>query len=85
GQVYFARKQYESARNSLERAVALEPSLQKAHYYLSMTYARLGNKEAAAREAELAATLEREQKDKRRTVLRLLEMNSTSAADAEKP
>lgn len=85
GQVHFSRKHYEAAQQSLERAIALEPSLQKAHYYLSMTYARLGNKEAAAREAGLAAALEREQKDKRRIVLRLLERGPTASAGEQKP
>jgi Tfp pilus assembly protein PilF len=61
------------ARQTLERAVALDASLVKAHYQLGLTYARLGEKEAAARELEIAAQLEREQKQQRRVELRLLE------------
>jgi tetratricopeptide (TPR) repeat protein len=75
GRVYFTRKQYDAARQKLERVVELEPGLQQAHYYLSMTYARLGNKEAAAREAEISEKLEREEKNRRRTTLRLYEEN----------
>jgi tetratricopeptide (TPR) repeat protein len=75
GRVYFIRKQYDAARQNLERVVELEPGQQQAHYYLSMTYARLGNKEAAAREAEISETLEREEKNRRRTILRLYEEN----------
>jgi len=71
GLVHFSRKRYELAREELERVVALDPLNQKAHYYLSMTYARIGDKEAARRAAETAAALEREQKDRRRTVLKL--------------
>ena len=78
GQVRFRRKEYEPARASLERAIALDPSLYKAHYYLSMTYGRLGDKEAAQRASETAATLERELKEKKRTILRLAD-----AADAK--
>lgn len=73
GQVQFGRKQYEEARQRLERAVALEPLLQKAHYYLGMTYARLGDKEAATREAGITEALERAQKNQRRTILKLYE------------
>lgn len=83
GLVHFSRKRYESARESLERVTALEPSLQKAHYYLSMTYARLGDKEAAQREAEIAATLERERKVKRRTILKLFEPGKDAPPAAE--
>jgi tetratricopeptide (TPR) repeat protein len=75
GRVYFSRKQYDAARQNLERAVELEPGLQQAHYYLSMTYARLGNKEAAARETEISEKLEREEKNRRRTILKLYEEN----------
>ena len=73
GQVYFSRKQFDQARKSLERAVALDPALVKAHYQLGLTAARQGDQETFRRELELAAKLEQEQKQNRRTVLRLLE------------
>jgi tetratricopeptide (TPR) repeat protein len=72
GVVQFNRKEYEMARVNLERAVALDPSVTKAHYQLGLTYARLGDKARATQELELAAKLEREEKDKKRMVLRLL-------------
>lgn len=84
GQVQFNRKQYEAARQSLEQAVALEPTLQPAHYYLSLTYARLGDKEAARRAAEVSATLEREQKNQRRTILKLYEPEKDPRPMAER-
>ena len=43
GQVYFNRKEYEQARESLEQAIALDSSLVKAHYQLGLTAARLGD------------------------------------------
>lgn len=73
GLVHFKRKQYDQARSVLERVIALQPSLAKAHYYLSLTCTRLGDKVTAAREADRAAQLEREEKNQRRVVLRLLE------------
>jgi len=71
GRVYFNRKEYEAARKSLEHVLELDPAQQQAHYYLSLTFARLGNKEAATREAEISDSLEREQKNLRRTILKL--------------
>jgi tetratricopeptide (TPR) repeat protein len=83
-ELQFNRKQYEFARTSLERAIALDPNFAKAHYHLSLTLARLGEKEAAAREAELAVKLEREQKEQRRVILRLLE-NELDVSSSPKP
>lgn len=86
GLVHAQRKQYELARQTLERVVALQPDLAKAHYQLGLTYARLGNKEAAMRETELATKLEREQKQARRIVLRLLEKGRDAPPqNGEKP
>jgi len=47
------QRRYEDARKSLERAVELNPKSSKPHYRLSRVYARLGEKELAAREREL--------------------------------
>jgi tetratricopeptide (TPR) repeat protein len=76
GLVHFNRKEYELAQNDLERAIASDPLLAKAHYHLGLTHARRGNKQAATVEMELAARLEREQKEKGRVILRLLENES---------
>jgi tetratricopeptide (TPR) repeat protein len=84
GLVHFNRKQYELALNYLERAIAVEPSLAKAHYHLGLTHARLGNKQAATTELELAARLEQEQKAKRRVILRLLE-NESQGRQSQNP
>ena len=79
--IYFQRKQYELAREQLEQAIKLDASLAKAHYHLGLTYARLGNKERAEQELALAAQLEREQKEQRRVVLRLLDQEPPLAKD----
>jgi tetratricopeptide (TPR) repeat protein len=76
GLIHFNRKEYELAQNDLERAIAAEPSLAKAHYHLGLTHARRGNKQLATVELELATRLEREQKEKGRVMLRLLENES---------
>ncbi len=85
GLVQFNRKQYELARATLERAVSLDSAAAKAHYYLGLTYARLGDKSRATQELALAAKLEREQKDKGRTVLRLLGPESAGDVPQDTP
>jgi len=67
--------------------VALQPDFAKAHYHLGLTYARLGDKEAAVHETELATKLERKQKQAKRVVLRLLDgdSNNRAAQDGVKP
>lgn len=71
GQVDFQQKDYAAARSRLSRAVALDGSLMKAHYYLGLTLARLGEKDEGRKELDLAAQLEREQKEQGKVILRL--------------
>lgn len=73
GQVHFSRKQYEQARASLEKAIALAPALSKAHYQLGLTLARLGDQEAARRALDTATKLQEEEKNRKRVVLSLSE------------
>lgn len=79
GLVSFHRKDYPAAREHLERSLAIDSSPVKAHYQLGLTYARLGEKEASERELKLAETMARDEKNKKRTVLRLF--NERDATD----
>lgn len=47
GVVLMKRGQHSAARDALERSVAADPSSAKAHYQLSLAYARLGEEEAS--------------------------------------
>jgi len=58
-QVDYDRKQYASAKTLLERVVHQAPSNYKAHYYLGLCEARLGDKASSERELALAVALER--------------------------
>jgi tetratricopeptide (TPR) repeat protein len=84
GQVKFNQKDYAAAREYLLRAAELDPSLMKAHYYLGLTYARLGDKEAAKRELDLAAQLEREQKAQGKVILRLADGAASNESAVQK-
>ncbi|MEJ7618098.1 MAG: tetratricopeptide repeat protein [Pyrinomonadaceae bacterium] len=73
GLVNYNNKEYEQARHHLVKAIALDARDIKAHYYLGLTYARIGDKESARRELDIAGKLEREQKHGDKIILRLLE------------
>lgn len=57
GEVCFKEKRYGQALNYLQRAVAAAPAYQPGHYYLGLTLARLGRKEAAEKELAMAVKL----------------------------
>lgn len=64
GIAYFRTKQYEQARDVLLRAVAEASAYQPAHYYLGLTLARLGDKQASDQELATAARLADEDNSK---------------------
>jgi tetratricopeptide (TPR) repeat protein len=53
GMVRMKQERYEEAREALERAAASDPASPKAHYQLSLAYARLGDTANARHEVEL--------------------------------
>jgi Tfp pilus assembly protein PilF len=50
---------YLAARQSLEKAIALAPGYQKAHYYYALTLSKLGYKEQAGEQFEIARSLQK--------------------------
>lgn len=61
GRVEFQKKNYDKANKLLEQAVAAEPSLREAHYYLGLSYARLGRKEDSAAQLKITNQLDQEE------------------------
>ncbi len=57
GIVSYRAKEFAIARDQLMAAVQSSPDYQPAHYYLGLTLARLGDKEASDRELTLATQL----------------------------
>jgi tetratricopeptide (TPR) repeat protein len=53
GLVRMKQERYAEARDALERAVAGDPGSPKAHYQLSLAYARLGDEVSARKHVEL--------------------------------
>lgn len=57
GEVCYKQKHYDEALDYLRRAIVAAPEYQPGHYYLGLTLARLGNKQAAQEELATAARL----------------------------
>jgi tetratricopeptide (TPR) repeat protein len=73
GRVEFARKHYADAASLLERAIALDDSFGQAHYYLGLTYARMGRKAESDRQLEIAVQLEEQESQRLRTTIKIQE------------
>jgi len=71
GRVKFQQKDYADASALLQLAVVSDSSIRQAHYYLGLAYARLGRKDEAEKELQIAGQLERGEVEKRQTGLRL--------------
>jgi tetratricopeptide (TPR) repeat protein len=75
GTVLMKQGKYAEARDSLERAVAAEPSA-KAHYQLSVAYARLGDPTRAQAERALYEKAIKEEEERLKALGRLGGMGS---------
>jgi len=61
GQVEFLKKDYPRAVEWLKGAVTKDPGLRQAHYYLGLSYARMGRKQEADTELQAATRLDQEE------------------------
>jgi tetratricopeptide (TPR) repeat protein len=71
GRVAFEQKHYSEAIDLLQRAIACDDSLREAHYYLGLTFVRVGRREEADTQLQIATRLEHDEAQHRRTVLRI--------------
>jgi tetratricopeptide (TPR) repeat protein len=71
GRVAFEQKHYSDAIDLLQRAITTDDSLREAHYYLGMTFFRVGRKEEAGNQLQVATRLEHDEAQHRRTVLQI--------------
>jgi tetratricopeptide (TPR) repeat protein len=83
GRVEFQRKEYEKAAELLRQSIASDPKLREAHYYLGMSYARLGKKDESGKELEIASRLEHEEVEKHRVVIKILDSNDPAAHELD--
>lgn len=66
GEVAFEQKRYPEAIDLLKKALAGDESLREAHYYLGLTFARVGRKEEAEAQLQIATRLEHDEAERRR-------------------
>jgi tetratricopeptide (TPR) repeat protein len=71
GRVAFEQKRYPDAIDLLQQAIAGDESSREAHYYLGLTFARVGRKEEAEAELQIATRLEHDEAEHRRTLFRI--------------
>ena len=71
GRVAFEQKHYSDAIDLLQRAISSEDSLREAHYYLGLTFARVGRKEEADSQLQISTRMEHDEAQQRRTMLQI--------------
>jgi tetratricopeptide (TPR) repeat protein len=69
GRIRMTQGKYEDARDAFLRAVASEPEMAKAHYQLSLAFARLGDRESSRKHVEIYRRV-RQESDQRLIELR---------------
>jgi tetratricopeptide (TPR) repeat protein len=73
GRIAFEKRDYPNAVPLLQRSIDSDASLRQAHYYLGLSYARLGRRDDSDKELETASRLEHEEVEKHRIVLKILD------------
>ncbi len=76
GRVAFEQKQYADAIDLLQKAIAIEDSQREAHYYLGLTFARVGRKAEGDGQLQIATRLEHDEAQQRRMMLRIQDEES---------
>lgn len=85
GRVAFQRKEYSKAEVFLQAALAADPAIREAHYYLGLTYARLGKTTESSEELAIATRLDREDLDRQRVIMKLLDPAEAEALERPRP
>jgi tetratricopeptide (TPR) repeat protein len=83
GRVEFEQKHYPEAVDLLQRAIASDDSLGVAHYYLGLTYARMGRKVESGQELQKATELGQKEVEKQRTTFKILDPASAHDSDGQ--
>jgi HemY protein len=79
GKIRMRQERYDEARDALRRSVEKDPRLAKAHYQLSLAYARLDDPESSRRHVELYRRARRAEEE------RLIELRTAAGLGAGGP
>ena len=82
GRTEFEEKHYVNAVDLLLRAISNDDSLRVAHYYLGLTYARMGRKPESDLELVKATQLERQEAERQRMIVKALDPGTTTPPEA---
>jgi tetratricopeptide (TPR) repeat protein len=82
GKVAFERKHYAEAMPLLQQAIVNDRSMREAHYYLGLTFARMGRKQDSEEQLGIAARLEHEEAEHRRIVFRISDPGRPAAQES---
>jgi Flp pilus assembly protein TadD len=83
GRVQFEQRHYAEAADLLQRAIANDESLREAHYYLGLTYARMGHKSESDQELQRASQLDHRQAEKQRATFGLTSKPQVPGAESD--
>ena len=75
GGLLMTAQRYDEAERRLRNAIRLNPKSVKANYQLGLLLARMGRKDEADKQLELAKTLRKEDEETSRLQLRLLDLD----------
>ncbi len=83
GRVRFQQKDYAGAVALFEKAIAANPGLREAHYYLGLTDARLGRKGDSEKELQTASRIEHDEVEKHQTVLKIIDPDQAQTTETQ--
>jgi tetratricopeptide (TPR) repeat protein len=78
GRVEFGEKSFDKAVIDFQSSILTDSSEREPHYYLGLSYARLGRKEDSEKELQIAGDREREDVERHRVVMKLQDSAQTS-------
>jgi tetratricopeptide (TPR) repeat protein len=83
GRVRFQEKHYAAAAAIFEKAIASNPELREAHYYLGLADSRLGRREDSEKELQIASRIEHQEVEKHQTVLKIIDPDQAPAVETK--
>jgi tetratricopeptide (TPR) repeat protein len=85
GRVEFQKKEYAKAAELLQRSISADSTVREPHYYLGLTYARMGRPEDSKAELQRASEIERAEVAGARGALKILDSREPSSDTNQKP
>jgi tetratricopeptide (TPR) repeat protein len=85
GRVEFQKKEYSKAAELLQESITVDATVREPHYYLGLTYARMGRAEDSKAELQKATEIGHAEVEGNRGALKLLDSREPSSDTTPKP